>query len=116
MRRPTFVKQRRRLDTKVEFQRRTNERDKLNAPTKTGWAKLFDTRCAVYPAPGYERFANAQNTATAPILIEVRSEQRTQGLTSEDRAVINGVTYNIISPAEQAERGSNIRIAAAVEK
>ncbi len=123
MRRPSYLKQRRRLDSIVTFQRRTNAKDGFNAPTKDGWADVFETRCAVYPAPGFERFANAQNAATAPVMIEVRSEPRTLDLKAKDRLIIHGpdglkesgTTYNIVSPNEQLERGSNIRITAAVD-
>ena len=116
MRRPSFVKQRRRLDKKVTFQRRSGAKDAFNAPAKAGWVDLFETRCAVYPAPGFERFANAQNAATAPIMCEVRSETRTQSLLSSDRLIVDGVTYNIVAPVEQLERGSNMQIIAAVDK
>lgn len=122
MRRPSYVKQRLRLDSKVKFQRRGDGRNELNEPTPDAWADLFETRCAVYPAPGYERFANQQTTATAPILIEVRSEARTRDLRASDRAIVTppdggpAITYNIVSPREQAERGDNIRITAAADK
>lgn len=116
MRRPTYVKQRRRLDASVRFERRTNAKDEFNQLLPDAWATLFTTRCAVYPAPGFEQYENAQKAATAPIMIEVRSEVRTRGLLAKDRAVIEGITYNIAAPREQMERGSNIRIIAAVDE
>jgi len=121
MRRPSFVKQRRRLDCLVTFQRRTEARDEFNEPTENGWSELFKARCAVYPAPGYERFTDAQTSATLPVMIEIRSEERARDLLAKDRAVVTTpdnvvTTYNILSPREQAERGDNIRLTAATDE
>ena len=122
MRRPSYVKQRRRLDSKVTFQRRGEASDEFNEPTEAAWQNLFDTRCAVYPAPGFERFDNSETTGVASMLVEVRAEARTRGLKSSDRAVVtaadSGIVtiYNIVSPSEQAERGDNIRIIVAADE
>lgn len=115
MRRPSFIKPRSKLDKVITFQRRGAATDEFNAPVETNWVDLFSTRCAVYPAPGYEKYQSAQNAATAIILIEVRSEIRTRGLKPADRCVIDGQKYNIVAPPDQLERGRNIQISAAYD-
>jgi hypothetical protein len=117
MRRPTYVVQRRKLDKKVVFERRSTARDDFNQPTKAGWDNLFETRCALYPAPGQERFTQAQGatSATANMMIEVRSEARTLGLLPSDRALVDGVPYLLAAPPVQPERGSNLQIYASAD-
>jgi len=115
MRRPTFVKQRSRLDKRVYFERKSNARDAFNEEGAPNWQPLFDTKCAIYPAGGYEKFSAGQNAATHPIVCEVRYEDRAKTLLPSDRLKVDGVTYSIVAPIEQMERGRNVRIVAAAD-
>lgn len=113
MRRPAYVKQRRRKDRKITFLRAGGARNEMNEPS-TEFAPLFTTRCAAYPSPGFERIENSQQVAVLPILIEVRSETRTKGIQVTDKAAIGDdpTRYDIVS-IEQPDRGGDIRIVAA---
>lgn len=115
MRRPSFVKQRRRLDRNATFQRRSGSVNTMNEPVEGDWLETFSTRCATYPAPGFERLEGGQNISTSPMMIEVRSDSRSLAILPSDRVIVDNVTYNIVAPVEQPERGANIRIIAAVD-
>ena len=105
-----FRKDRRRLDRSVTFLAPPGEVNEFNEAAGD-WADAFTTRCALTPAPGSEKYANRDNAATAPVLIEVRAEQRTLALTPDNRARIDGKVYELVS-LEQPERGANLVISA----
>lgn len=111
-----FRKDRTRLDRKVTFLGPAAGNNEFNETTGDP-VGLFTTRCSVTPAPGSEKYANSENIASAPVLIEVRAEQRTMALNANNLAKVfnpDGVgskTYEIVS-LNQPERGANIVIAA----
>lgn len=117
MRRPRYLKPRRKLDKEVTFQRRGNGRTALNQPTKDSWDNLFTTRCAIYPAPGAERFTQAQGStaATANMMIEVRNQPEVLDLLPSDAALVDGKRYLLAAPPVQPERGSNVQIFVAMD-
>lgn len=109
--RSKFAGKRVKLDRKVTFERQGEDKNSFNEVNRGNWAPIFDTRCALYPAPGSEKYDVARTQYIAPVIIEVRSEGRTDTLKTSDRAIIDGKVYEIIS-FEQPKRDSNIRIAA----
>jgi hypothetical protein len=113
--RSKFTGQRRKLDRKVSFERQGADKNAFNEVNRGNWAELFNTRCAMYPTPnrasGAEKYDIDRTQYVAMVIIEVRSEVRTEALLTSDRAMIDGKAYEIIS-FEQPKRDSNIRIVA----
>lgn len=100
----------RRLDRRVTFLQKAAGTNAFNE-SDPGWSDMFTVKCARYPAPGMEKYANQENAQTSPTIIEVRGEARTEALTQDNAARIDGKVYEIVS-LEQPERGSNIIISA----
>lgn len=105
-----FRKDRRRLDKRAFFQAPPVAADEFNEMSGE-YTAAFDVKCALYPAPGTERYANKENVASAPVLIEVRDDPRVRLLNADNRAIVGGKTYEIVS-LDQPERGANWIIAA----
>jgi head-tail adaptor len=113
MARERFINRVRRKRERITFQRMSAGRDAMNEPTNE-WLDLFSTRAAKLSAPGSEKYASAQNAASAPTIFEVRDEARTRGLLPSDRLMHGNLAYNIVS-LEQPQSGSDIRIAAVAD-
>lgn len=118
MRRPTWIKQRRRHDAKITIMRRVAGRNAMNELVND-FEPVFTTRASAYPAPGFERSISDANVATMPMTFEVRDEARTRAILPTDklRWDSNGnQMFNIVAPVEQPERGSDLRIIAAADR
>lgn len=105
-----FRKDRRRLDKRAFFLSPPTAPNEFNEAAGD-YTAAFDRKCALYPAPGTERYANKENVSTAPVLIEVRDESVIRDLNTDYRVVVDGKTYEIVS-LDQPERGANWVVAA----
>jgi hypothetical protein len=111
-----FRRERRRKDRKITFMAPPTEGNEFNE-AGGDYTDVFTTRASMIPAPGTEKYANRENVATAPVLLEVRAEQRTLALTPDHRAKVfnpdrvSFKVYEIVS-LEQPERGADLVISA----
>lgn len=90
-----------RLDRQVTIERATSVRDSHNEETQT-WAEHATRWASVRPAPGTERFQNAETAAEAQMRFVFRWEDDLVRVT--DRLLHDGRHYEISSAIEIGRR------------
>lgn len=99
-----------RFDRIVMLRRRGAGTNALNEPTTT-FEDVGELRARTFPAPGTEKYANAQNAATAPTVFEFRDSPTARTITADDIIRMDAVDYGVLSRHQQ-ERGGVHRVLA----
>ena len=103
----------RRLDRKIQLQRRAAGRDAFNAPQAgdAGWDTVFSARARRYPAPGTEKYVEVQERASMPVIFEVLPSAQMAEVTPAWRLLCDGQAYGI-KAVDQATRQARVRLVA----
>jgi phage head-tail adaptor, putative, SPP1 family len=90
------------LDRKITIQRYTSVPNEFNEPIET-WADFFTCRAKRRDVSDGEKFAAGQIGSTLTTRFVVRSSSETRTLTTKDRLVHEGATFNILGVKEANE-------------
>ncbi|WP_051469635.1 phage head closure protein [Chelativorans sp. J32] len=90
------------LDRKITIQRYTSVPNEFNEPIET-WADFFTCRAKRRDVSDGEKFAAGQIGSSLTTRFVIRSSTETRTVTTKDRLVHEGATFNILGVKEANE-------------
>jgi len=90
------------LDRKITLQRFTSVPNEFNEPVET-WADFFTCRAMRRDVSDAEKFAAGQIGSSLITRFVIRSSTETRTVTTKDRLVHEGATFNILGVKEANE-------------
>lgn len=99
------------LDRRVVFQQAVTIRDP-DGMLIQGWQDWFALWCHVRYLRGSEAVMQARLVSKAPVILTVRASAESRAITSEWRAVIAGVTFDLKEDPRPSEDGGFLEMLA----